>query len=404
MEYLGFFIASLLISKMADPLGRRKTMMIGFIFWIISQFLGCLSLNVAMYSIMRCVNSTSFMLVILNVYTLIAETMTFKMRGICNNVLCIFVSAGQTVSILVAFNTFNYFGEDKWRFYMAIMGILVLFTFAVNFAYLDESVRYNIFKGNYEDAFDTIKKISTENLNSDGFLDDDKKQGLIFSASRLQDEFKQKMNSSGYSNEPPSVFKGPYRSITFKLFFVWFAVVSTCFGVEFILPTYLKQIYHRENFSSNDSLKYFMGLNLATIPLLMLMIWAVETSLMGRKKTLHLLFSIVTIGSFFVYFFGSHGFIFWVIFIKFGYQGNFILLFLYTNELYPTSLRITAVGKCSAIGRIGAMIIPWIEIYSMDIDLYFPFIIFFLINALALVNVIMIPYETRNKGIEKIVS
>ena len=404
MEYLGFFIASLLISKMADPLGRRKTMMIGFIFWIISQFLGCLSFNVVMYSIMRCVNSTSFMLVILNVYTLIAEMMTIKMRGICNNVLCIFVIAGQTISIIVAYYTFNYLGEDKWRFYMAFMGVLVLFTFVINFAYLDESVRYNIFKGNYEDAFDTIKKISTDNLNHDTFLDDNKKQGLIFSANRLQAELKQKMNGSGASNEPPSVFKGPYRLITIKLFFVWFAVVSTCFGVEFILPTYLKQIYHRENISSNDSLKYFMGLNVSTIPLLILMIWSVETSLLGRKKTLQILFGVVSIGSLFAYFFESQGFIFWIIFIKFGYQGNFILLFLYTNELYPTSLRISAVGKCSAIGRVGAMMIPWIEIYSMDIDLYFPFIIFFLINALALVNVLMIPYETKGKGIEKVVS
>ena len=49
---------------------------------------------------------------------------------------------------------------------------------------------------------------------------------------------------------------------------------------------------------------------------------------------------------------------------KFGISGQFGLVYVYTGELYPTSIRGIATGSCSAGGRIGGILSPeWVKKY-----------------------------------------
>ena len=41
---------------------------------------------------------------------------------------------------------------------------------------------------------------------------------------------------------------------------------------------------------------------------------------------------------------------------KFGASAVFLSVYLYTSELYPTSIRATAVGFCSTIARVGGVL------------------------------------------------
>ena len=43
---------------------------------------------------------------------------------------------------------------------------------------------------------------------------------------------------------------------------------------------------------------------------------------------------------------------------KSGAAGAFATIYIYTSELFPTSARNTAVGVCSMVGRIAAMLAP----------------------------------------------
>ena len=43
---------------------------------------------------------------------------------------------------------------------------------------------------------------------------------------------------------------------------------------------------------------------------------------------------------------------------KFGVSSSLAVMFVYTAELFPTSMRNTAVGTCSLFARIGGMLAP----------------------------------------------
>ena len=57
---------------------------------------------------------------------------------------------------------------------------------------------------------------------------------------------------------------------------------------------------------------------------------------------------------------------------KFGISGQFGLVYVYTGELYPTSIRGIATGSCSAGGRIGGILSPeWVKkYYFMSYTIY----------------------------------
>ena len=57
---------------------------------------------------------------------------------------------------------------------------------------------------------------------------------------------------------------------------------------------------------------------------------------------------------------GTVHYAFLVLFSKFGTAAALNLCFLYTAELYPTTVRNSAIGTCSAIGRLGGVLAPWV--------------------------------------------
>ena len=42
-------------------------------------------------------------------------------------------------------------------------------------------------------------------------------------------------------------------------------------------------------------------------------------------------------------------------------SGALAVVYVFTAELFPTSVRGAAVGTCSTFGRLGAVITPWIS-------------------------------------------
>jgi hypothetical protein len=47
---------------------------------------------------------------------------------------------------------------------------------------------------------------------------------------------------------------------------------------------------------------------------------------------------------------------------KGGLTSAFTAAYIFSSELFPTTVRTAAVGICSTCGRIGAIITPWISI------------------------------------------
>jgi len=55
--------------------------------------------------------------------------------------------------------------------------------------------------------------------------------------------------------------------------------------------------------------------------------------------------------------------------------GNFSVVYMYTAEIYPTTIRNTAIGACSFAGRVGAVMAPPLALYLPNIQKSLPMLI-----------------------------
>ena len=68
-----------------------------------------------------------------------------------------------------------------------------------------------------------------------------------------------------------------------------------------------------------------------------------------------------------------------ILIAKMGVTGGWNVAMIFTAELYPTPIRNTALGVCSTVCRLGAVLAPWVAVYLPDQDSlpqWFPLLIF----------------------------
>lgn len=80
-------------------------------------------------------------------------------------------------------------------------------------------------------------------------------------------------------------------------------------------------------------------------------------------------------------------------------SGTFQLVYLYTNELYPSVIRATAMGISSSIARIGLMFTPFVAQYVENFNHDLAMIIYAGCNIFAYFVTWLIPIETTGRGL-----
>ena len=81
---------------------------------------------------------------------------------------------------------------------------------------------------------------------------------------------------------------------------------------------------------------------------------------------------------------------------KFGASASFVVVYLYTAELFPTSIRNQAVGACSLVARLGgisALFLDLLKIYWLPA----PVFIMGLVSTLAGTLAVFFPETLGNK-------
>jgi MFS family permease len=77
--------------------------------------------------------------------------------------------------------------------------------------------------------------------------------------------------------------------------------------------------------------------------------------------------------------------------------GVFQAAYVYTPEVYPTSLRAVGVGSCSAMARLGAMVTPYVAQVLLKSSISFATTIYTVAAILAAVACLILPFETTGK-------
>lgn len=78
-------------------------------------------------------------------------------------------------------------------------------------------------------------------------------------------------------------------------------------------------------------------------------------------------------------------------------SGSFQAIYLFANEVYPASVRATAMGLSSAVARIGLLITPFIAQYLINIDQKAALGAYALSAALAFMCSVLLPIETTGR-------
>jgi putative MFS transporter len=194
------------------------------------------------------------------------------------------------------------------------------------------------------------------------------------------------------------LFRPEYRRRTVMLWILWFGIVFTYYGIFLYVPTLLVA----RGLSEVRSNEFFFLSTIAQVPGYFSAAWLVER--WGRKPTL-VTYLLGTAAAAFL--FGNSGtgtdtFIYAAL-LSFFNLGAWGVLYSYSPELYPTSIRATGAGVAAAVGRIGGIIGPFLTpVLVPVIGQTGIFAMFMALLVLVAITVYALAEETRGRSLEEI--
>jgi hypothetical protein len=70
------------------------------------------------------------------------------------------------------------------------------------------------------------------------------------------------------------------------------------------------------------------------------------------------------------------------------------MLYVFTNEAYNTLNRTTAMGFACGAARIATCLMPVIVFYIVELNVFYPFLFFFILALLSTYFTYLLPFDT----------
>ncbi|VDM55353.1 unnamed protein product, partial [Angiostrongylus costaricensis] len=302
-----------------------------------------------------------------------------------------FWAIGAAFEALLAYLVMATWG---WRA-LVILSSLPLGLFGILSFWLPESSRYDMASGRPEKAMATLTKAAKENRVN---LPEGR---LVASTTKIEQR-------GGISN----LLSQDYRSTTLLLWFIWAVNAFSYYGMV-LFTTVLFQSHdecHGGLFSNGTQLEscqpltrkdYFdlLSTTMAEFPGLLITVVVIEW--FGRKKTMALEFALFSLFTFALYFCLDRFTVTTMIFVARAFiSGAFQCAYVYTPEVYPTTLRAVGLGASSAMGRIGAIFTPFVAQVASERSLSLPIGIYGTTALLGLIAALSLPIETRGRKMQ----
>lgn len=430
LVFLGYLIGSLIAGPIADKYGRRKPLIISTLIWTVFGILSALAINIYDFMVYRFIFGIVVGFIWPVGFSLLTEYCPVDKRGKYLSIFQIFYPLGETLAVFLAFLTLTNLKSGNWRILLGFSSMPALISFLFCWFYVDESARFELQNGVYDNAFNTINKIARLNKNFANYMDEDKKEGLIQWSTdfiEFSPEIKPKNKRSftvlmnffqNSYNKMSELFKHNLYWTTLIIWYSWFANLFVYFGVTFATPLTLVALRNNSNNSNNHNINdtneinnnnededfwILMYSNMSEMFSCVVCALLVDLKYLGRKYSLILTSALTGLFSIFLYLNLPPSFAFWVSTLKFLSGLVICINYLYTSELYPTKIRATGVGMASSICRIAPMIVPWIILYFTNLSVFLPYLIFGIIGGLAAIFVYFIQQETFGKELDYII-
>jgi len=399
LEYFMQVVASFITSH-STPYGRKKPIIISMIIWTGSVFLTCFFNNFYAFCFFRSLTACSSLICNMVSYTLLSEVLPMNNRGKWLGSFEFFVILGHLQLILFMMATFNSLGEGNIQLFIFFLFLSLLFTCVVVVLICDESPRYLSFHNKVQECIALLDKIMQENKkDKEIYMTSEKKENFERWIKLMENEEIKKNNSEKV--EFKSIFKGIYKKITITLYFVWFANCLVSAGNDYILPMTLYKVFNSDDHSENVMMM-MLCINIITIPFLIPAVWATDMKIFGRKKTLTLSLLLLGISCLFIWMDIFLNIFVWLIAAKYAIAINYMILSIYTNEIYPTKLRSLGYGSSVGLGKIGSIFSPIVSVFLCATNPLLPFGFFSVISIIGGILLVNLKYDTTNEDMDRI--
>ncbi|CAF0796926.1 unnamed protein product [Rotaria sp. Silwood1] len=287
-----------------------------------------------------------------------------------------------------------------WRL-LTVLSALPITIVAIFMYFVPESPRYFVASGCPEKAEQILQAVATTNKRS---LPEGKLQDV-----HAQDE----------CGSIKHLFHANYKRTSFLVAFMWMTVAMSYYGLV-LINTSIMTLFDNEHESITNTstikppqckmltTKDYQSLIFTTIgemfgiPLLLFFL-----AYFGRRMVCAINFSCASL-CFLSFLFTSHTKPWMINVITFlarmFISSQFSLVYLYTMEAYPTVIRAMAVGCASSMARIGAMITPFLAQVLIKKTFHGTIAIYVLATAIAAICAVLLPIETRGRGLKQAAS
>ncbi|CAD6198566.1 unnamed protein product [Caenorhabditis auriculariae] len=386
--FSGMMLSSTFWGKICDRFGRRKGLTFST---LVACLMGALSsMSPHFYVLLLFRGLTGFGIGgVPQSVTLYAEFLPTAQRAKCVVLIESFWAIGAVFEALLAYVVMSWWG---WRALM-LGSSLPLGIFAALSFWLPESARFDMASGHPERAMETLQEAARQNR-------------VQLPIGRLVSSTPAGKDNRG---DLTSLLAPDLRKTTILLWIIWAVNAFSYYGMV-LFTTVLFQSHdecHGGLFSNGTKLEtcqpltrsdYFdlLSTTLAEFPGLIITVVVIEW--LGRKKTMALEFSVFAIFTFLLYFCLDRFTVTVFIFVARAFiSGAFQCAYVYTPEVYPTTLRAVGLGTSSAMARIGAIATPFVAQVASETSLSLPIGIYGTAAVVGLISAVSLPIETKGR-------
>ena len=193
---------------------------------------------------------------------------------------------------------------------------------------------------------------------------------------------------------------------------LWFANSAIYYGIVLFTPVYFDELSQLQidsntevdNTSSGEAFEedyeMYMDVFISTAAELPgLALAALITNVIGRKKTMAIMMFMCGASALLLLAVSDSEWLSLALMCvsRAGIMGAYAVLYAYTPEVFPTTVRMTGLGFASAFSRVGAIITPFIVTLLSDVWLPGPIVIFGSLALIAAGIALLLPVEPAGK-------
>ncbi|XP_044908748.1 putative transporter SVOPL isoform X1 [Felis catus] len=396
MVFFGYMVFSILFGLLADRYGRWKILLISFLwgayFSLLTSFSPSYIWFVFLRTMVGCGVSGHAQGLIIK-----TEFLPTKYRGYMLPLSQVFWLAGSLLIIGLASVVIPTIG---WRWLIriaSIPGIILILAFK----FIPESARFNVSTGNTQAALATLEHIAKMNRS-------------VMPEGRLVEPILEKRGRFA------DLLDAKYLRTTLQIWVIWLGISFAYYGVILASAELLERDLvcgsrsevvvtvgdtegsqspcHCHMFAPSD----YQTMIISTIGEIALNPFNIlGINFLGRRLSLS-----ITMGCTALFFLllnictSSAGLIGFLFMLRALVAANFNTIYIYTAEVYPTTMRALGMGTSGSLCRIGAMVAPFISQVLMSASFLGALCLFSSVCIVCAISAFTLPIETKGRALQ----